>query len=142
MVDEIRQTYPAGLLIDVHGQKKDADVVMRGTSNGRTIVPPLRRAGFEAVTGPNGLFGQLEAHGVRIIPGNDVPPRGRSEDAGFNGGYTLAIDGSHNRAGIDAMQLEIGANYRRKAVLDKTARGIAGALVAFHEAYLKQAPAR
>jgi hypothetical protein len=141
-VDEIRASYPAGLLIDVHGQSKDPDVLMRGTINGRAVEHLLRRAGVDAVTGPNGLFGQLEAHGFRIFPGNDVPPRGRSEDAGFNGGYALAIYGSHNRAGIDAMQLEIGASYRRTAVLDKTAREIAGALVAFHEAYLKQAPAR
>jgi len=138
-VDEIRANYPAGLLIDVHGQSKDPDVLMRGTINGRAVEELLRRAGVEAVTGKNGLFGQLEARGFRIFPGNDEPPRGRSEDAGFNGGYTLAIHGSHNRAGIDAMQLEIGARYRRKAVLDKTSRDTAAAIVAFYDAYLKQA---
>lgn len=140
-VDEIRARYAAGLLIDVHGQSKDPDVIMRGTINGRAVEQLLRRAGVEGVTGPDGLFGQIAAHGFRIFPGNDVPPRGRSEDAGFNGGYTLALYGSHNRAGIDAIQLEIGASYRRKAVLEKTAKDTAEAIVAFHEAYLKQVPA-
>src|SRR4030095_3156133 len=36
-VDEIRANYPAGLLIDVHGQAKDPDVIMRGTLNGRAV---------------------------------------------------------------------------------------------------------
>jgi len=141
-VDEIREKYPAGLLLDVHGQSKDPNAIMRGTRNGRTVVWLVRRNGFEAVTGPNGLFGQLEAKGFKVFPGNDVPPRGNTEDARLNGGYTVFTYGSDDPKGIDAMQLEIGASYRRKAVLDKTARGIAAAIVAFHEAYLKQASAR
>src|SRR4030095_15670473 len=36
-VDEIRANYQAGLLIDVHGQAKDPDVIMRGTLNGRAV---------------------------------------------------------------------------------------------------------
>ena len=137
-IDEIRGNYPAGLLIDVHGQSKDPDMLMRGTLNGRAVERLLRQAGVEAVTGPNGIYGQLEANGFKIFPGNDVPPRGRSEDAGFNGGYTVFIYGGHNRTGIDAVQMEFGTRYRQKAVLDKSARDAAKAIAAFHEAYLKQ----
>lgn len=139
-VDEIRGNYPAGLLIDVHGQIKDREVIMRGTINGRAVERLVRRAGVEAVTGPRGIYGQLEANGFRIFPGNDVPLRGRSEDAGFNGGYTVFTYGSHNSNGIDATQFEFGASYRQKAVLDRSARDAARAIAAFHEAYLK-APA-
>ena len=115
-VDEIRNTYPAGLLIEVHGQIKDPDVVMRGTINGRTVERLLRRAGVEAVTGHDGIFGQLEARGFKVFPGNDVPLEGRSEDGGFNGGYTVFTYGSHNLTGIDAIQMEFGSKYRQKAV--------------------------
>jgi len=139
-VDAIRSSYPAGLLIDVHGQIKDRDVIMRGTINGRAVERLVRRAGVEAVTGPKGIYGQLEAKGFRIFPGNDVPPRGRSEDAGFNGGYTVFTYGSHNSNGIDAAQFEFGASYRQKAVLGQSARDVARAIAAFHEAYLKKAP--
>jgi hypothetical protein len=141
-VDEIGRNYPAGLLIDVHGQGKDPDVIMRGTLNGRAVERLLRRAGVQAVTGPNGIYGQLEANSFKIFPGNDVPPRGRIEDAGFNGGYTVYLYGSHNRTGIDAVQMEFGSSYRQKAVLDKSARDAAKAIAAFHEAYLKQPAGR
>ncbi len=136
-VDEIRTTHPAGLLIDVHGQSKDRNVIMRGTLNGRAVTRLMQRAGFEGVIGPNGIYGQLEAHGFKIFPGNDVPPRGRSEDAGFNGGYTVFTYGSHNGDGIDAVQMEFGSAYRQKAVLDASARDAAKAIAAFYEAYLK-----
>jgi len=136
-IDEVLAAWPAALLVDVHGQSKDPEVVMRGTINGRAVERLLRRAGVEAVTGPKGLFGQLEANRFRVFPGNDVPPAGRSEDAGFNGGYTVATYGSHNRAGIDAVQMEFGARYRDKTVLDRTASDAAKAIVAFHDAYLK-----
>jgi len=115
---------------------------MRGTINGRAVERLLRRVGVEAVTGPKGIYGELEANGFKIFPGNDVPPRGRSEDAGFNGGYTVFTYGSHNPAGIDAVQMEFGARYRQKAVLDKSARDAARAIAAFHEAYLKEPASR
>ena len=137
-VDEIRGKYPAGLLVDVHGQKKNPAVVMRGTQNGRTVESLLARAGAPAVTGPNGIFGRLEANGLRVFPGNDVPPGGTSENAGFNGGYTVGTYGSHNAGGIDAVQMEFGSRYRQKAEVAETAKDAAKAIVAFYEAYLKK----
>jgi N-formylglutamate amidohydrolase len=135
-VDEIRRDYPAGLLIDVHGQARMRDAVMRGTRNGWSVDRLLRRAGEDAITGRLGLFGQLEANGFKVFPGNDVPPRGHSEDAGFNGGYTVSIYGSEKPNGIDAVQLEFGTDYRRTSVLDRTANAAAKAIVTFYETYL------
>jgi hypothetical protein len=112
---------------------------MRGTRNGRTITELLKRAGAPAVTGSNGVFGQLEANGFKVFPGNDVPPAGTSENAGYKGGYTVSIYGSHIADGIDAVQMEFGGKYLAKAVLDKSARNAARAIAAFHEAYLKEA---
>jgi N-formylglutamate amidohydrolase len=141
-VDQVRRVYPAGLLIDVHGQTKDPDVVMRGTLNGRGVERLLRRAGVDAVTGSRGIFGQLEINGFTVFPGNDVPPQGHSEDAGFNGGYTVFTYGSHNRNGIDALQMEFGTRYRQRAGVEESARGAAKAIAAFYQTYLTQPTSR
>jgi hypothetical protein len=111
---------------------------MRGTLNGRGVERLLRRAGMDAVTGPHGVLGQLEINGFKAFPGNDVAPQGHSEDAGFNGGYTVFTYGSHNRIGIDALQMEFGTRYRQKGVLDESARAAAKAIAAFYEIYLRQ----
>jgi N-formylglutamate amidohydrolase len=137
-VDNIRNKYPAGLLIDVHGQKKDREVLMRGTRNGRSVERLLARAGAPAVTGPNGLFGQLAAGGFEVFPANDVPPGGTSENGGYAGGYTVATYGSNTADGIDAVQMEFGTRYRRPDAVDTSARDTAKAIVAFYEAYLKK----
>jgi N-formylglutamate amidohydrolase len=139
-IADIRSQYPAGLLIDVHGQKKDPNVVMRGTQNGRTVERLLARAGTGAVTGRNGIFGGLEADGFRVFPANAVPPAGTSENAGYNGGYTVGTYGSHNPDGIDAVQMEFGSRYRQDAVVEKAAVDAGKAIAAFYEAYLKKAP--
>jgi N-formylglutamate amidohydrolase len=135
-VDEIRAKYPAGLLVDVHGQKKDPTVVMRGTQNGRTVARLIARAGVPAVTGANGIFGGLAANGLDVFPRNDVAPEGTAENAGFNGGYTVGTY-SQNPDGIDAAQMEFGTRYRHDAGLDLAARATGKALAAFYEAYLK-----
>ena len=46
--------------------------------------------------------------------------------------------GRHNSNGIDATQFEFGASYRQKAVLEKSAKDAAKAIVGFYEAYLRQ----
>ena len=136
-VEEVRGRYPAGVLIDVHGQHKIADSLVRGTLNGRSVTRLIGRAGFDAITGPKGLFGELEANGFKVFPSNGLPPHRNYEDGGFNGGYTTATYGSHRADGIDAVQFEFGSQYRKKAELDATIRKAARAIVAFHDAYLK-----
>ncbi len=137
-VDEIREKYPAALLVDVHGQRFMPEVIMRGTRNGKSVTRLLQRAGIASVTGPNGIFGQLEANGFRVFPDNRVPPTGRAEDAGLNGGPTTALYGSDNSNGIDAVQMEFGTKYREKATLDDSGRNAGKAIAGFYEAYLKQ----
>ena len=136
-VDEIRNNHRAGLLIDVHGQVKFPDALVRGTLNGHSVSKLIARAGIPAITGPRGLFGQLEQSGFRVFPDNTVPPSGRYEDAGFNGGFTTQHYGSHTVDGIDAVQFEFGSKYRAKAEIDQSARKAAKAIGAFYEAYLK-----
>ena len=45
-VDEVRANHPNGLLIDVHGQHKIPDSLVRGTINGRSVTKLVKRAGF------------------------------------------------------------------------------------------------
>jgi N-formylglutamate amidohydrolase len=135
-VDEVRTKYPAGLLVDVHGQTKDPTVVMRGTQNGHTVARLVACAGIAAVTGPNGIFGQLAANGLAVFPPNDVAPEGTAENRGYNGGYTVGTY-SQNADGIDAVQMEFGTRYRHDAGLDLATRATGKALAAFYEAYLK-----
>jgi N-formylglutamate amidohydrolase len=136
-VDAVRGTHRNGLLIDVHGQGKLPDALVRGTRNGRTIKQLLARAGMTALTGSRGLFGQLEVNGFTVFPTNDVPASGSGEDGGFNGGFTVAQYGSHTVNGIDAVQLEFGSKYRSKTELEGSAKGAAKSIVGFYEAYLK-----
>jgi N-formylglutamate amidohydrolase len=135
-VDEIRSKYPAGLLIDVHGQKSDPTVVMRGTQNGRTVLRLLGRAGATAVNGPNGIFGQLAANGFAVFPANDA--RGTREARGYDGGYTVGAYGSNNANGIDAVQMEFGTRYRGNGVVERSAEDAGKAIAAFYDAYLKK----
>ena len=138
-VDEIRSNYPAGLLLDVHGQAKDAGALMRGTLNGETVTLLVRRAGVDSLVGPEGLFGQLEAQGFKVFPSNRAPIRGSSENGGYNGGYTVRAYGSNNANGIDAVQLEFGTRYRKKDEVEKSADAAARAIVTFYKAYLETA---
>lgn len=139
IVDDIRRDYPAGVLLDVHGQNKDPDVLMRGTSNGDSVAALVRRAGVRSITGGEGLFGQLETQGVKVFPSNRQPLWGRSENAGFNGGYTSNTYGSLHADGIDAVQLEFGTRYRLDAEVEKTAGQVARAIVVFYRAYVETA---
>jgi len=139
-VDDVRRQHAAGLLLDIHGQIKAPDVLMRGTKNGTTIRRLMAQHGAAAMTGPDGLFGLLEAHGFAVFPSNDLPIGGSSENAGFSGGYTVAQYGSHAVDGIDAVQLEFGRTYRTKARIDRTATEAARAIAAFYAAYLRRGP--
>jgi N-formylglutamate amidohydrolase len=135
-IDEMRKKYPAGLLIDVHGQPMKSAVIWRGTMNGRAIKSLLQRAGVQALTGAQGLFGQLEANGFKVFPANDLPIGGTRENP-HNGGYTVFTYGAHTAKGIDAVTFGVGSDYRQNAMLDKTAKDAARAIAAFYEVYVK-----
>jgi N-formylglutamate amidohydrolase len=125
-VAEVGQRYPRGaLLFDIHGQSTDVDTVHRGTNNGATVARMLRQHGPGALIGSKSVFGVLQAKGRTVFPPNSPIGKPR-EDPRYNGGYTVRTYGSDQPGGIDAIQLEIGANLRRTAgFIDDLAEAIA-----------------
>lgn len=136
-VAEIRQRFGGeGLMIDLHGQARDAESIFRGTGNGVTVLRLIQKQGESAFTGTNSILGQLAAKGYPVVP-NNTPPGKPPEDRSYNGGYTVRTYGSSNDQGIDAIQLELGSQLRR-ADRKKFAKDLAQAIYTFQEKYLKQ----
>jgi N-formylglutamate amidohydrolase len=133
----VKEKHGNGILLDVHGQGKYPDALLRGTQNGKTVVLLRQRHGYAAVAGKNSLLGRFERTGNKVLPRSDAGERAK-EETGFTGGFTVANYGSHTGYGIDAIQLEVGSNFRMPDNLQKTARDLADATVAFHDAYLKK----
>ena len=131
---EIRTRFPNGaLLLDIHGQGSDPDVLFRGTNDGRTVWRLTQKHGSVALTGKDSVLGALASRGYSINPPN-TPPGRPPEDRRYSGGYTVQQYGSHAPGGIDAIQLELGVNQRRNAAF---VDDLADAVVAFYRAYLK-----
>jgi N-formylglutamate amidohydrolase len=138
-VDEMRARFPNGaLLIDLHGQNDDPEVVHRGTQNGATVVALLRRRGADALIGADSVLGALQRAGYRVFPPAGAPLGEPREDARFAGGYTVQSYGS-GRGGIDAIQLELGRALRRDTAL---VGALATAIARFHAVHLKPAPSQ
>lgn len=135
-VNGLRTRYGNALLVDLHGQGVEAGVLMRGTLNGASVSALTARAGVEAVTGEKGLFGRLKKQGFRTFPDLPVAKGLGGEDAGFRGGYTVATYGSHRPDGIDAVQWELGIDYRRKETMSVWSQKAAMALAEFAKAFL------
>lgn len=135
-VAEIRQRFGGeGLMIDLHGQARDAASIFRGTGNGVTVLRLIQKQGESAFTGTNSILGQLAQMGYNIIP-NNTPPGKPPEDRSYNGGFTVRTYGSHKDDGIDAIQLELGSQLRR-ANRKKFATDLAKAIYTFQKTYLK-----
>lgn len=120
-----------GLLIDIHGQGTSRETVFRGTNNGKTVERLKQRFGEQAHVGEQSLFGLLKKQGWKVYPD---PFDGR-EKAGFTGGYIVQTYGSHNAIGLDAVQLEFGAEYRTTGVRKKIAAQIADAVFEYSQLY-------
>ena len=125
----VKEGWGGGLLLDIHGQGAEADTIFRGTHNGRSVGALRRRFGAAALVGPKSILGQMAALGYRIAPADDHEIR-------YTGGYTTQTYGSHRGTAIDAIQLELGANLRRQANLDRTATDLARAIEIFAREYL------
>lgn len=122
-----------GILLDIHGQKADPDVVFRGTNNGRTTTHLVSRFGWPSLTDSPSLFGQLAKSGLRVFPAVGSSDR---EHSRFNGGYIAAKYGSRDAGTVDAIQLEVGRNLRSLSNRPKTTEQIASAIVAFGKSHL------
>lgn len=136
-VRDIRARWPKGaLLVDLHGQARDPEVLHRGTRNGETVRRMLDTFGIEALTGPDSVLGGLKKAGFSLFPDN-TPPGEPKESPFFNGGYTVGTYGSSHPDGIDALQIEIGSAIRkdpaRRAGL---ARALGDAIAAYARRYL------
>jgi N-formylglutamate amidohydrolase len=121
-----------GLLIDIHGQGTSRETVYRGTSNGKTVQRLKERFGEQAHVGEQSLFGLLKKQGWTVYP----DPFDEREKSGFTGGYIVQTYGSHNPIGIDAVQLELGAEYRTQGAREKIATQIANAVFEYSQLYL------
>lgn len=126
-----------GVLLDIHGQSKYPDAVLRGTLNGKSVVLLRQRHGYAAVAGKNSILGRFEAAGNKVFPTAAAGEKAK-EETGYSGGYTVSQYGSHTVYGIDAMQLVVGTKLRADDAVAKTAKDLASATVAFHDAYLKK----
>ena len=58
------------------------------------------------------------------------------EQSGFRGGYIVQTYGSHQGFGIDAIQLEFGADYRTKDAREKTATTLTNAVAEYAASFL------
>jgi N-formylglutamate amidohydrolase len=130
--EHVRQQWVGGILLDIHGQAAEADTVFRGTDNGRSVEVLRQKFGNEAFAGPKSIMGQLASKGYKVIPNGGGSVRERR----YTGGYTTRTYGSHRGTRIDAIQLEIGANLRARANLDRTAIDLADSIVIFTRQYL------
>lgn len=131
-VNRIREKHGAGLLIDLHGQGSSASTVFRGTSHGLTVQQLKTRYGEAAHAGDQSLTGLLKQAGWTMHPD---PFSGR-EQAGFTGGHIVRTYGSHKPDGIDAIQLELGADYRKASARHKVATQLVDAIIRYCELYL------
>lgn len=125
---QVKERWGGGLLLDIHGQGAEPNTIFRGTHNGRSVAALRRRFGAAALNGPRSILGQMAALGYRVEPADD-------EERRYTGGYTTQTYGSHRGTAIDAIQLELGANLRRQANLERTASDLARSVEIFAREY-------
>jgi N-formylglutamate amidohydrolase len=132
---EVRTKFHRGLLLDIHGQGSSRTTVFRGTQNGKSVTLLRERFGDAAHNGPDSLFGTLKTLGWTVHPLD-----GGREQTGFTGGYIVQTYGSHQGSGIDAVQLEFGADYRSAKARKQTAATLAEAVESYLKLYLVTDP--
>lgn len=130
---EILEEHHTGLLLDIHGQGSSSKTLYRGTANGKTVARLKERFGESAHTGEKSLFGTLGRLGWTVFP----PQGDGKEQSGFTGGFIVQTHGSHQPNGLDAMQLEFGADYRNKTQREKTAEVLSQAVQEYLEEYVE-----
>lgn len=133
----VKAKHGRGLLLDIHGQATYPGAICRGTKNGKTVQLLKERYGWPAVTGKSSVVGELERAGYPVMPKCSEGADGK-EDPQFTGEQILDAYGSHTGYAIDAIMLEIGGDFREPRAYPKTARALARAVAAFHNAYLKE----
>lgn len=133
---EIERRWGSGLLIDLHGQSRFPDKIIRGTRNGQTVAHLLKAHGAAAISGPQSVFGMLSKLGYPISP---TGAEGDTEEKWFSGGHIVDTHGSSEGGRVNAIQVEVGSNYRTPERLDRTAQDLAAAIATFAKTYLAEA---
>ena len=132
---EIIHKWQRGLLLDIHGHGRPADQIIRGTADWTSVRHLVEEFGKDAVVGDDGLLGPLGK-----VPGYTfVPPLAETETpeyAALNGGYITREYGSYQGGGFDAVQLELGGNYRKPANIPAFADTLSRGVVRFMDKYL------
>lgn len=132
-VQQVKRDYGRGLLLDIHGQGKDEKTIFRGTAKKTTITHLLDRFGKPALTGDKSILGVLQKNGYKVFPAGDSD---EPEDPAYSGGYIVRTYGSSNSGSVDAIQLELGYDYRSRVNRQKFADNLARAIRVFSEEYL------
>lgn len=131
-VDECRAKYGRAILIDIHGQAREPEAVVRGTRDGASLRRMIGRFGVESASGPSSVFGALKKMGYKIIPD---PAEGElGDETFFDGGFITEHYGSHNEDGIDTIQIEIGR--QRVDATVKFSRDLATAVFGCYKAFV------
>ncbi len=138
-IKETHRRWGRGLLLDLHGQAADKSVIFRGTSNGKTCSLLLERLGPDGLMGKAGLLGILHERGYEISP---KPGSADKEDSRYNGGHIVRTYGASAGTGIDAVQLEIGGDFRKDGKIEKSAEDLAEAITLFADAYFAEIKAQ
>ena len=141
-VDESKATFGTRvLLVDVHGQARMPEAIVRGTRQGSSMAHVVAEHGHDVIDGPRSLFGLLAAKGYVVEPplrsqaqeGEPLPEIPRRERF-FAGGWITERYGAARDDGVNAIQLEFGR--MRVESLEKTARDAADCIAEFAFTYL------
>lgn len=133
------------LVVDVHGQGRMPEAVIRGTRQGRSMAHLVAEHGDDVIDGPRSVFGLLASKGYVVEPplrsspvareGQEQPPASEPlRERLFSGGWITERYGASNERGVNAIQLEFGR--MRVDSLEKTAKDAADAIAEFAFAYL------
>ena len=137
--DKIIAENGRGLIIDIHGQGRDANAIIRGTADWTSAKHLVEAHGKEAYTGPTGLLGPLAAAGNKFTPPNDQPDE--KEFEALNGGFITRNYGSYQGGTFDSIQLELGGKFRKKENAPTFAKQLAEGIKLFADHYLTEPPA-
>jgi N-formylglutamate amidohydrolase len=89
--------------------------------------------------GKKGLLGILHERGYEISP---KPGSTAREDSRYNGGHIVRTYGASAGTGIDAVQLELGGDFRKEGKIEKSAEDLAEAITLFADAYFAEMKGR
>jgi N-formylglutamate amidohydrolase len=131
--DDVRAKWGRGALFDIHGQARAVKSIIRGTADGQTVSDLVRRDGLSALLGATSVLGGMKRAGYALEPDDTTA---LTKEERFNGGFIVRNYGSHQGTKIDALQLEIGSDFRTKEHLAKTAKDLGSAIATFARAHL------